>query len=127
MLIIETGKGVTDADTFIDALEFDALMVARFGGPMQTNGRADGRVDGRDDALRRTWAYMASLPWKAKAWPTFGGEIPASIKEVQALLTRDEIRAPGSLASADPENPTAAMEISAPMLQPWLKGEKASA
>ena len=119
MLIIETGAGVADADTFIDAMEFDAITVEVFGGPMKGD---------KDAALRRAWLYMASLDWKASQWPAFGGAVPDAIKRAQAMLARIEVQFPGTLEprvksrKGEPveEDTRPAVQIAMGLLAPYL-------
>lgn len=91
-LVIEDGTGVTGADSFATAAEFDAHCLAYFGASVSGADLA------KEAALRRTFVFMAALEWLPGLWPTFGGSIPAQVKLAQSVLARAEAGKVGILS-----------------------------
>jgi hypothetical protein len=49
-------------------------------------------------AIRRSWLYLKSLPWKSDyPFPTLGGTIPEDVKLAQGILAHYEKSAPNGL------------------------------
>jgi hypothetical protein len=92
VLTIENGSGVAGADTFITVAELDEICLFYFG-HAETGSEAS-----KNGALRRSWLYLKSLPWKTEyPWPTLGGTIPADVKLAQGILAHFEKEAPNGL------------------------------
>ena len=90
---IENGTGVTGADSFITASEFDAISLAYLG------HSETGSTASKEAALRRAFLFMRSLTWREEyPWPTMGGTIPADIKTAQGIFGHYEAKTPNSLA-----------------------------
>lgn len=91
-LIIENGTGVAGADSFITVDEFEDYVLAYF------NYTETGNTASKEAALRRSWLYLKSLPWKAEyPWPRLGGTIPADVKLAQGILAHFEKATPSGL------------------------------
>ena len=90
-LTIEDGTGVAGADSFATLADYEAFLLAYFGAAMT------GTAPLQEAALRRAFAFMATLDWKPELWPTFGGEIPDAVKRAQSALARFEQATPGGL------------------------------
>lgn len=91
-LTVEDGTGVTGADSFATAAEFDAHCLAYFGASVSGTDAL------KEAALRRAWVFMAALDWKAGLWPLFGGQIPEPVKLAQGVLARVEFQSAGALS-----------------------------
>lgn len=91
-LIIENGTGVANADSFETAAECEAFALAYYG------QNAAGSTAHKEAALRRAFYYMQALRWKAGLWPTFGGTIPAAVKNAQTLFAKAELATTGILS-----------------------------
>ncbi|MEW4469011.1 hypothetical protein AB1K62_14385 [Parasphingorhabdus sp. JC815] len=88
MLTIEDGSGVSSADSFITAAEYEADMLSLFGDT----------VTASEPAIRRAFIYLKSLSWKADyPFPTLGGTIPSEVKQAQSILARYEVANPEGL------------------------------
>ena len=91
-LTIETGAGVIGADSFATVAEFEQFGQDYFGHV------AGGSVAHKEGALRRSFAYMHSLNWRDDvSFPTFGGTIPAAIKQAQSAFAQVELATVGAL------------------------------
>lgn len=85
-IIVENGTGVSGAESFITVAEYDTLHSNIFA------HAEHGSTAQKEAALRRSWYYMKSLPWKTDyPFPTLGGTIPADVKLAQALLAHYEL------------------------------------
>jgi len=94
-LTIETGAGVTGADSFITVAEQDAICEAYFG---HTDA---GPNANQEAAIRRAFLYLKSLAWKSDyPFPTLGGDIPEDVKTAQGILAHFETETPNSLQPA---------------------------
>lgn len=87
-LTIEDSTGVDGADSFATVAEYEAFVLDYFG---ET-------VTGDEPALRRAFVILSTQPWKVDLWPTFGGTIPAAVKNAQAAIARVEATNPGTLS-----------------------------
>jgi hypothetical protein len=84
-LIIETGTGVSGAESFITVAEYDTLLTDIFA------TTSSGTTAQKEAALRRSWYYLKSLLWKSDyPFPTLGGTIPADVKLAQGVLAHFE-------------------------------------
>jgi hypothetical protein len=91
-LVIETGAGVSGANSYITAAELDAYALAYF------DHAETGSNSSKEAALRRAWLYLKSLPWKSDyPFPTLSGTIPADVKLAQGVLAHYEKLSPGGL------------------------------
>lgn len=94
-IIVENGTGVAGAESFITVAEYDTLHTNIFAEAEQ------GSTAQKESALRRSWYYLKSLPWKTEyAFPELGGTIPADVKLAQAMLTHYEMDNINGLAPA---------------------------
>lgn len=85
-IIVENGTGVAGAESFITVAEYDTLHTNIYA---QADGASTAQ---KESALRRSWYYLKSLPWKTEyPFPKLGGTIPADVKLAQALLTHYEM------------------------------------
>ncbi len=88
MLTIEDGTGVTGADSFITAVEYEAEVLSLFGEAVTAD----------EPAIRRAFLYLKSLTWKVDyPFPTIGGSIPTEVKQAQSVLARYEASNPEGL------------------------------
>jgi hypothetical protein len=114
MLIIESGAGVPNADSYQTVAECEAFAIKYFGKSLT------GSPQNKEAAIRRAALFMNSLPWKGErtfgrnqglAWPRTGvtdgegneiseTEIPQEIKDAQHILARAEFQNPGFLSPA---------------------------
>jgi hypothetical protein len=91
-LTIETGAGVSGADSFITVAELDAFCTDYFA-HTETGSTAQ-----KEAAIRRAWLYLKSLTWKSDyPFPTLGGEIPDDVKTAQGILAHYEKANPNGL------------------------------
>ena len=91
-LTIESGTGVTGADSFITVAELDAVCTDYFA-HTETGSNAM-----KEAAIRRAWLYLKSLSWKTDyPFPTLGGTIPADVKTAQGILAHYEKESPNGL------------------------------
>jgi hypothetical protein len=92
VLTVEDGSGVAGADTFITVAELDEICLFYF------DHTATGGVATKNGAIRRSWVYLKSLPWKAEyPFPTLGGTIPDDVKLAQGILAHFEKETPSGL------------------------------
>jgi len=91
-LTIENGTGVTGADSYVTVAECEAYAVAYYGASL------DGSPVSKEAALRRAYAYMMALPWKADTYPLFDGAIPSAVKNAQHEFARAEFISIGVLS-----------------------------
>lgn len=89
-LVIETGAGIANADSYATSAEYIAFVSDYFGEV----------VVGDDPAMRRAFYYMQGLRWKSGVYPLFGGAIPQHVKYAQILFARSESQSPSSLSPA---------------------------
>lgn len=101
-LTIETGAGIVGADSFETVSECEAFSLAYYG------QNAAGSTAHKEAALRRAFYYMQALRWKSGLWPTFGGSIPASVKNAQTLFAKAELGQTGILS---PQVTTAGQKV----------------
>ena len=91
-LVIETGAGISGADSFITVAEFEATTLKLF------DHTEAGNTSSKEAALRRAYLYLKSLSWKSDyPFPTLGGTIPADVKTAQAILAHYEKANPNGL------------------------------
>ena len=109
-LVIETGTGNVDADSYVSRQAFLDYCIDLYGQVVDDDASAD-------TSLRRAASYMDSLAWKgtktngrnqALAWPRSGvvcdgetipdDEIPREVKSAQFEFARAELAAPGVLS-----------------------------
>lgn len=144
MITIETGSGITAADTYATRAELQA-RASSYGGALPTN------VDALDVLLRRAAAQMDALPWTGRrmspwqslAWPRVGvpgvapDAIPHAIKAAQCALAielhaSDTAPAPRGpvirervdvleVAYAEPAPARVAVAPSAALVAPYLR------
>lgn len=91
-LTLEDGTGVDGADSYVTVAECVAYATAYYGHSL-TGSNAD-----KEAALRRAYAYMMGLTWKADTYPLFGGTIPQAVKNAQHELARAEFQSVGVLS-----------------------------
>lgn len=91
-LVIEDGTGVSDADSYVTVAECEAYATAYYGHSLS------GSTANKEAALRRAYAYMMGLNWKADTYPLFGGTIPQHVKNAQHEFARAEFVTPGVLS-----------------------------
>ena len=91
-LVIENGTGVTGADSYVTLAECVAYAEAYYGASLQ------GSDANKEAALRRAYAYLMGLPWKADTYPLFGGTIPQAVKNAQHEFARAEFLSVGVLS-----------------------------
>ena len=117
-LIIETGAGIAGADSYQTVAQLDAYALAFFGAALTgTDGE-------KEAALRRSAAFMNSLPFKAVrtkgraqglAWPRDGvtddegneieaDKVPQEVKNAQLIFARAELQSPGILTPTVVQN-----------------------
>ena len=89
---IETGAGVTGADSYITAAQFTSLEAALF------TLAVTGTDAAKEVGLRRAWVYLRALDWNASTFPLFLGTIPDVVKQAQMVLARAEIESEGTLS-----------------------------
>jgi hypothetical protein len=91
-LVIETGAGVTGADSFITVAQLDDICLKYF------DHAETGSTAMKEGACRRAWLYLKSLPWREEyPFPTLGGTIPADVKLAQGILAHYEKANPNGL------------------------------
>ena len=91
-LTIETGAGVSGADSYVTVAECEAYAVAYYGHSLS------GSPANKEAALRRAYAYMMGLPWKSDTYPLFGGTIPQAVKNAQHEFASAEFITVGVLS-----------------------------
>ena len=91
-LTLEDGSGVSGADSFATVAEFDAFAMDYFGEALTDTDAA------KEAALRRAFVFMSGLRWRADTWATFGGTIPAAVKNGQMVFARVELTTAGALS-----------------------------
>jgi len=103
-LTIETGAGVSGADSYITVTECDGFATSFYGAALS------GTTADKEAALRRAFRFMDSLPWLGcqvypygQAWPRYGlwnllpTVIPQAVKDAQAIFARAELQENGCL------------------------------
>ena len=110
-LVIETGAGIPNADSYVTRADCIAYVLAQYGEALPDTGATDA-------ALRRAAAYMDSLRWKGTrsfgrdqdlAWPRLNvadcddnpigpDEIPREVIAAQCEFARAESASPGVLS-----------------------------
>lgn len=85
-LTIEDGTGVNGADSFATGAEYVDFLASYFGETVTAD----------EPALRRAFGFMRSLDWIVE-YPTFGGAVPAAVKEAQIMFARIEAQKLGAL------------------------------
>lgn len=141
-LIIEDGTGKPDAEAFADAAAYKIWYSSMFGA---TDPSADPVIEA---AIRRSVLFLDSLAWvgtkangrgQSKSWPRSGAsdasgfsvesnEIPVELIAAQHFLTKQEIKAPGSLSpTASPEQAKVLVEAEGIKWKPLAEGWSAEA
>jgi hypothetical protein len=91
-LTIENGTGVDGADSYVTVAECEAYATAYYGASLTGSPAA------KEAALRRAYAYLMGLNWRADTYPLFGGTIPQAVKNAQHELARAEFQSVGILS-----------------------------